>query len=184
ADAYVAALGSFTPFILDTVGVSVPIYPTKGYSATFRITDSSKAPWVSVADSNFKMVFTRIGDRLRIAGTAELNGWNRELNPARCEALRRRTRELFPEACDYEAPQYWTGLRPSTPSNIPLIGRTGLDNLYINAGHGTLGWTMGCGSGKAMADILSGRTPEVDFAFTGNVPRAAAGAGRRAAISA
>ncbi|MFC3147419.1 D-amino acid dehydrogenase [Piscinibacterium candidicorallinum] len=184
ADAYVTALGSFTPFALETAGLSAPIYPTKGYSATFRITDASKAPWVSVADSNFKMVFTRIGDRLRIAGTAELNGWNRELNPARCEALRRRTRELFPEACDYDTPLYWTGLRPSTPSNIPLIGRTRVSNLYINAGHGTLGWTMGCGSGKAMADILSGRAPEVDFAFTGDVPRPAPGMGRRAAVSA
>jgi D-amino-acid dehydrogenase len=122
---------------------------------------------VSLTDDGYKIVVSRLGDRLRVAGTCELNGYTRELNPARCEAITRRTRELFPEACDYENPVYWTGLRPLTPSNVPYIGKTKYANLYLNTGHGTLGWTMGCGSGRAIADIVSGRVPEVDFAFTG-----------------
>jgi D-amino-acid dehydrogenase len=105
-----------------------------------------------------------------VAGTCELNGYTRELNTTRCEAITRRTRELFPDGCDYDNPVYWTGLRPMTPSNVPYIGKTRISNLFLNTGHGTLGWTMGCGSGRAIAEIVSGRRPEVDFAFTG-MPR-------------
>jgi len=108
-----------------------------------------------------------LGERLRIAGTAELNGYNTELNEVRCRAILRRTLELFPAAGDRTRAQFWTGLRPATPSNVPYIGATRYANLYLNTGHGTLGWTHACGSGRAIADIVSGRKPEIDFAFTG-----------------
>ena len=136
-------------------------------SATYQVTDPSLAPRVSLTDDGHKLVISRLGDRLRVAGTCEINGYSRELNPVRCEAITRRTRELFPGACDYDQPQYWAGLRPLTPSNVPYIGKTRFANLFLNTGHGTLGWTMGCGSGRAIADIISGRRPDVDFAFTG-----------------
>jgi D-amino-acid dehydrogenase len=122
---------------------------------------------VSLTDDGYKLVISRLGDRLRVAGTCELNGYTRELNTTRCEAITRRTRELFPDACDYSNPVYWAGLRPLTPSNVPYIGKTQFSNLFLNTGHGTLGWTMGCGSGRAIAEIVSGHRPDVDFAFTG-----------------
>ena len=167
ADAFVVALGSFSQPLLAPLGISLMIYPGKGYSATYQVKDAAKAPTVSLTDDGYKLVLSRLGDRLRVAGTCELDGYGRELNPTRCAALTRRTRELFPDACDYDNPAYWTGLRPLTPSNVPYIGKTVISNLYLNTGHGTLGWTMGCGSGLAIADIISGRQPQVDFAFTG-----------------
>ncbi|HYC41421.1 MAG TPA: D-amino acid dehydrogenase [Noviherbaspirillum sp.] len=167
ADAFVVAMGSFSVPLLKPLGLDLMIYPGKGYSATYRITNPAAAPTVSLTDDGHKLVLSRLGDRLRVAGTCELNGYTRELNMTRCEAITRRTRELFPHACDYENPVYWTGLRPLTPSNVPYIGRTRYSNLFLNTGHGTLGWTMGCGSGRAIADIISGRRPDVDFAFTG-----------------
>ncbi|MDO8299071.1 MAG: D-amino acid dehydrogenase [Lacisediminimonas sp.] len=170
ADAYVLAMGSFSTQLAKPLGIDLLIYPGKGYSATYRVLDPEAAPCVSLTDDGYKLVLSRLGDRLRVAGTCELNGYSRELNSVRCEAITRRTRELFPDACDYDNPVYWTGLRPLTPSNVPYIGRSKIANLYLNAGHGTLGWTMGCGSGRAIADIISGRVPEVDFAFTGMTP--------------
>ncbi len=167
ADAYVAALGSFTPALVRPLGVACPIYPAKGYSATFPVLDPRAAPTVSLTDSSHKVVFSRLGDRLRMAGTAELSGYSRALNPVRCQALTRLARELFPGALDFERVSYWSGLRPSTPSNVPLIGRTRVANLYLNTGHGTLGWTMGVGSGRALADIVDGRPPEPEFPFIG-----------------
>jgi len=167
ADAYVVCLSSYTPQLLGPIGVRALVYPAKGYSATLRIVDPAAAPTVSVTDDAKKMVFTRLGDRLRVAGTAELSGYNLDLNPIRCESLTRRAHEWFGDAIDIERPEYWTGLRPATPSNVPIIGRTPYPNLYLNTGHGTLGWTMSCGSGKAIADLVSGRKPEVDFAFLG-----------------
>ena len=118
-------------------------------------------------DAGYKLVFSRLGNRLRVGGTAEMNSYGRQLNEARCQALIRRTSELFPDACDYDQPHFWTGLRPMTPSNIPYIGKTKYGNLFLNTGHGTLGWTMGCGSGRAIADIVSGKQPEFDFEFCG-----------------
>ena len=165
ADAYVVCLSSYTPMLLAPIGISVPVYPAKGYSATLKIVDPAAAPNVSVTDDAKKIVFTRLGDRLRVAGTAELSGYGLELNPVRCEALTRRAHEWFGDAIDVRNPQYWAGLRPATPSNVPIIGRTRYPNLYLDTGHGTLGWTMSCGSGKAVADLVSGRKPEVDFAF-------------------
>jgi D-amino-acid dehydrogenase len=166
ADAFVVALGSFSTALLAPLGVKLLVYPGKGYSATYPITDAAAAPTVSLTDDGHKLVLSRLGSRLRVAGTCELNGYSRELNPVRCEAITRRVRALFPDACDYERPRYWAGLRPLTPSNVPYIGKTRYSNLYLNTGHGTLGWTMGCGSGRALADIISGRQPEVEFAFS------------------
>ena len=165
-DAFVVALGSFSAALLAPLGIKLMIYPGKGYSATYPITDPAAAPTVSLTDDGHKLVFSRLGSRLRVAGTCELNGYSRALNMVRCEAITRRVRELFPDACDYDRARYWAGLRPLTPSNVPYIGRTRYPNLYLNTGHGTLGWTMGCGSGRALADIVSGRPPEVDFAFS------------------
>ena len=166
ADAVVVAMGSFSVGLLAPLGIRPLIYPGKGYSATYPILDADAAPTVSLTDDGHKLVFSRLGDRLRVAGTCELNGYTRDLNPVRCDAITRRVRALFPDACDYDNPTYWAGLRPLTPSNVPYIGRTRYANLYLNTGHGTLGWTMGCGSGRAIAAIVSGRKPEVDFAFT------------------
>jgi len=166
ADAYVAALSSYTPLFTRPIGIPLAVYPAKGYSASVPILDEAKAPHVSLTDDEAKIVLTRLGRRMRIAGTAELSGYNTELNAVRCEALTRRAREMFPEAADYDRATFWTGLRPSTPSNVPVIGGTKYPNLFLNTGHGTLGWTMACGSGKALADIISGRKPDVDFAFT------------------
>ena len=165
ADAYVLALGAYSPLLAGTVGIRLNIYPAKGYSATVPVADPAKAYSVSLTDDEYKLVFSRLGDRLRIAGTAELNGYNVELNRVRCQALLRRTEALFPGAGDASRAQFWTGLRPATPSNVPYIGVTRYANLYLNTGHGTLGWTHACGSARALADIVSGREPEIEFEF-------------------
>lgn len=165
ADAYVAALGSYTPHLLRPLGLSVRIYPAKGYSITVPIVDASRAPSVSLIDEAMKIVVSRLGNRLRVAGTAEFTGYDLSINRTRCEAILARTQRLFPGAFDPTEPNFWTGLRPATPGNVPLIGRTALRNLYVNSGHGTLGWTLACGSGRALADLVSGREPEVDFEF-------------------
>jgi len=165
ADAYVLALGSYTPLLLRPLGIHLPVYPAKGYSATLTLDEASVAPSVSLTDDGHKLVFSRLGQRLRIAGTAEFNGYNTELNEVRCAALMRRANQLFPELRPQGVPEFWCGLRPATPSNVPMIGRSALPNLFLNTGHGTLGWTMACGSGAALADIIGGRTPEPEFSF-------------------
>ncbi len=167
ADAYVLAMGSLSPLYAKALGLSLPIYPAKGYSVTMPVKDASMAHQVSLTDDEYKLVFSRLGDRLRIAGTAELNGYDRDLNRVRCEAIVRRVEQLFPGAGDTTQAQFWTGLRPATPSNVPVIGRSKLKKLFLNTGHGTLGWTHACGSGKSIARIVSGLKPEVDFAFSG-----------------
>ncbi|POZ62563.1 D-amino acid dehydrogenase [Chromobacterium alticapitis] len=167
ADAYVLALGSHSPLLTAPLGLRLPIYPAKGYSATVPVKSLLAAPMVSITDEAHKLVFSRLGDELRIAGTAELSGYSSSLNAARCEALLRRGRALFPEACDWDAARFWSGLRPATPGNVPLIGKSGIGRLYLNTGHGTLGWTEGAGSGRALAEIISGLKPQLDFAFCG-----------------
>jgi D-amino-acid dehydrogenase len=177
ADAYVLAMGSLSPIYAAPLGIKLPIYPAKGYSVTMPVKDASMAHQVSLTDDEYKLVFSRLtdhaapgkpgADRLRIAGTAELNGYDRDLNRVRCEAIVRRVEELFPGAGDAAQAQFWTGLRPATPSNVPIIGRSKLPNLFLNTGHGTLGWTHSCGSGKSIARIVSGLEPEIDFAFAG-----------------
>ena len=167
ADACVLCMGSFSRALAAEMGVSLRIYPAKGYSVTLPVTDPEHSYNVSLTDDEYKLVFSRLGERLRIAGTAELNGYDTALNPTRCEAIVRRVRELFPRMTDGRHAEYWTGLRPATPSNLPYIGRSAVKNLFLNTGHGTLGWTHSCGSGAAIADIVSGRQPQVDYAFTG-----------------
>lgn len=167
ADAYVVALGSYSPQFLRPLGVHIPVYPAKGYSATLTLVDGTPAPFVSITDDERKLVFSRLGNRLRVAGTAEFNGYNLELNPVRCGALIERTRQLFPALETIGEPAFWCGLRPATPSNVPLIGRCRYDNLWLNTGHGTLGWTLACGSGAALADLIADRHPEPNFPFVG-----------------
>ena len=166
ADAYIVCLASYSALMVRDLGISLLIYPAKGYSATVDIPDGANAPTVSLTDDEYKLVFSRLGNRLRIAGTAELNGYDLNLNEIRCQALIKRTEALFPDAADYSKPVFWTGLRPATPSNVPYIGKTKYPNLYLNTGHGTLGWTHACGSAQAIADIIDCKKPEVEFTFT------------------
>lgn len=161
ADAVVVALGVQSVALLKPLGLHPRIYPAKGYSATFEVTDPAAAPTLSLTDDEYKLVFARLGNTLRVAGTAELGGYRRDLNLVRCETLTRRLRALFPGACDYDRPRYWTGMRPLTPSNLPYIGATPIRGLYLNAGHGTLGWTLAAGSGQLIADVVSGLSPAV-----------------------
>src|SRR6185369_4646748 len=163
ADAYVLALGSYSPLVARGLGLNLPIYPLKGYSVTMPVKNPAAAWTVSLSDESHKLVQSRLGDRLRIAGTAELNGYNTEINKVRCEAIVNRVMALFPEAGDASKATYWAGLRPATPSNVPVIGATKYPNLFLNTGHGTLGWTLACGSGRMLADIVSGRRPDVEF---------------------
>lgn len=168
SDAVVLALGSYSPVLLRPLGVRLPIYPGKGYSATFHLPDDAPAyaaPTVSLTDDEAKIVFSRLGQRLRVAGTAEFTGYDLSLNKTRCDALVRRTKQLFPALPVQGDIEYWTGLRPVTPSNVPLIGsmrHAGLDGLWLNTGHGTLGWTLACGSARLLADLMRGRAPTVD----------------------
>jgi D-amino-acid dehydrogenase len=162
ADAYVVALGSHSPRLLRPLGLNPPIYPVKGYSLTIPVADSDAAPRVSLTDDEHKLVFSRLGQRLRVAGTAELNGYNNSLNAVRCAAILKRVEDLFPRAGDFRGATRWCGLRPATPSNLPCIGATRYRNLFLNSGHGTLGWTLACGSGRLLADLVSGRAPGVD----------------------
>ena len=165
ADAYVVALGSYSPLLLKSLAINLPVYPAKGYSATLPLRDGTPAPTVSITDDEHRLVYSRLGNRLRIAGTAEFNGYNLDLNPVRCESLMQRTRQLFPKVEIDGEPEFWCGLRPATPSNVPYIGRSRYSNLWLNTGHGTLGWTMACGSAAALADLMSGRRAEPEFPF-------------------
>jgi D-amino-acid dehydrogenase len=163
ADAYVLACGSYSPLLLKPLGVRLPVYPVKGYSMTIPVTNPALAPQGTLTDEAFKIVLTRLGDRLRAAGTAELSGYNLDLRPGRLATLKHVVRDLFPDAGDMERAEAWTGLRPMTPDNPPVVGATPYKNLFLNTGHGTLGWTMASGSGKVLADLLSGRGPEIDL---------------------
>lgn len=167
ADAYVLSMGSFSAALARQLGIFLNIYPAKGYSITVPVKNEEAAFNVSLTDDEYKLVYSRLGDRMRVAGTAELNGYSRKLNYTRCRAIVRRTAEVMPEAGYWDQAEFWTGLRPATPSNVPYIGKSNFANLYLNTGHGTLGWTHSCGSAAALADIIDGRKPEVDFTFSG-----------------
>lgn len=167
ADAYVIAMGSWSRVWAKQLGLKLPLYPAKGYSATLAITEPSAAPNVSITDDEHKLVFSRLGERLRCAGTAELSGWSDAMDPVRANAIVRGAKSLFPRAGDYASAQLWAGLRPTTPDSVPILGKTPIKNLYLDTGHGTLGWTMACGSGKALADLISGREPEIDMTGLG-----------------
>jgi D-amino-acid dehydrogenase len=163
ADVCVVALGSYSPLLLRPLGIDVPVYPAKGYSVTIPLPADAPAPTVSLTDDGAKLVYSRLGEKLRVAGTAEFAGYDLRIRPERIAPLLRRVREIFPGlAFDAAAVETWTGLRPATPGNVPLIGRTRLANLYVNTGHGTLGWTMAAGSGRLLADLVAGRTPAID----------------------
>jgi D-amino-acid dehydrogenase len=177
ADAVVVACGSYSAPLLRTVGVDLPIYPGKGYSATFRILKPDQAPYVSTMDDGNKCAISRLGNSLRVAGTIEIGGYDTSLTTplarTRSALLARRIEEILPGVCDTRledeggTPNFWTGLRPATPTNIPYIGQTKVRGLWVNAGHGTLGWTHGAGSGKAIAELISGVRPPMKFGFYG-----------------
>ncbi len=162
ADAYVAALGSYTPMLLRPHGIRTQIYPVKGYSVTVPIIDEDGAPVSTMMDEKSKVAITRLGGRIRAAGTAELTGYNLKLSHGRCEMLFHIVRDLFPKGGDLSEVKFWTGLRPMLPDGGPLIGPTKFGNLWLNSGHGTLGWTMGPGSGRLLADLMSGKQPAID----------------------
>ena len=164
ADAYVVALGSWSPLLLRPLGISVPIYPVKGYSITVPVIDPDAAPVSTVMDESYKVAITRLGDRIRVGGTAEVSGYSGELHSARRATLEHSLNDLFPRGGNSTGATFWSGLRPMTPDGPPLIGATRYANLHLNTGHGTLGWTMACGSARLLADLLSGRKPEIDTA--------------------
>ncbi len=151
---FVVSMGSFSAAFLRPLGIRLNIYPAKGYSVTIPIGCSNNAPTRSLTDDQYKLVYSNFGDRLRVAGTAELSGYGRQLNYARCEAILRNVRNLFPKAGDFSAAEFWSGLRPATPSNLPYVGRSKVANLWLNTGHGTLGWTMGAGTGYRLAQMI------------------------------
>jgi D-amino-acid dehydrogenase len=163
ADSYVLALGSYSPFLLRQIGIKIPVYPVKGYSITVPITEASGAPESTVMDETFKVAITRLGDRIRVGGTAEITGFDLTLRQSRRETLEHSVTSLFPDGGDVSKAEFWCGLRPNTPDGTPVVGPTPYRNLFLNTGHGTLGWTMACGSARVMADLISGRQPEISL---------------------
>jgi D-amino-acid dehydrogenase len=163
ADAYVCCLGPYAPILLRTVGIRLPIYPVKGYSITLPVTDDAAAPQSTLMDETHKVAITRLGDRIRVAGQAEIIGYSQRLGRKATDTVRHVVSDLFPRGGDVAKAEGWTGLRPMTPDGTPVLGPTRFGNLYLNTGHGTLGWTMSAGSGRAVADLVLGRRPEISF---------------------
>jgi D-amino-acid dehydrogenase len=163
ADAYVAALGSYTPLLLRPLGIRIPVYPVKGYSITVPVADPAGAPESTVMDETHKVAITRLGDRIRVGGTAELAGYTLQLHAARRRTLEHVVTDLFPGGGDARRATFWCGLRPMTPDGTPLIGATPIDRLHLATGHGTLGWTMAAGTARIVADLISARRPEIDL---------------------
>jgi D-amino-acid dehydrogenase len=159
-DSYVVALGSYSTKLLGSL-VNIPVYPLKGYSITAPIVNDSAAPVSTVLDETYKIAITRFDDRIRVGGMAEIVGFDKSLSQARRETLEMCVNDLFPGGGDTEKASFWTGLRPMTPDGTPIVGRTPLSNLFLNTGHGTLGWTMSCGSGQLLADLISGKQPAI-----------------------
>jgi D-amino-acid dehydrogenase len=162
-DATLVALGSYSPLLLAPLGISLPVYPVKGYSLTLPIQDHGAAPESTVMDETHKVAVTRLGERIRVGGTAELAGYDLRLQEARRRTLEHVVTDLFPGGGDLSGAQFWCGLRPMTPDGTPLLGPTGLRGLYLATGHGTLGWTMAAGTGRVMADVIGGRKPPIDM---------------------
>ncbi len=161
ADRYVLAMGPHSPLLVKHLGLNLPIYPLKGYSLTIDIQDESRAPVSTVMDETYKVAITRLGDRIRVGGLAEIAGYDLTLNPRRRATLAKSVGELFGGSGDPDKAQFWTGLRPMTPDGTPIVGATPIPNLFLNTGHGTLGWTMSAGSGRLIADLISGRAPDI-----------------------
>lgn len=164
ADAFIVALGSYSPLLVAPLGIRLPVYPVKGYSITVPITAVERAPVSTLLDESFKVAITRLGDRIRVGGMAELSGFSTNLPEKRRDTLEYSVGSLFPAAGDLGKARFWSGLRPMTPDSTPVIGATHIPNLYLNTGHGTLGWTMACGSGHVIADIISNRKPAIETA--------------------
>jgi len=162
SEAYVMALGSYSAGFMRRMKRSIPVYPVKGYSITVPIKDAGLAPVSTVMDETYKVAITRLGDRIRVGGTAEISGFDLRLHESRRRTLEHSVGDLFPGAGAMREATFWCGLRPMTPDGPPLIGRTELSNLFLNTGHGTLGWTMACGSAKVLADIMSNKVPDID----------------------
>lgn len=163
ADRYVLALGSYSTQMLAPLGIRIPVYPVKGFSITVPITDANKAPESTVMDETHKVAVTRLGDRIRVGGTAQLSGFDLSLDEGRRRTLEFVVGDLFPQGGDVSQAEFWTGLRPMTPDGTPILGETPIDNLFLSTGHGTLGWTMAAGTGRVMADLISGRQPEISM---------------------
>lgn len=161
ADSYVVALGSYSTPMLRPLGLHLPVYPLKGYSLTLPITDPARAPVSTVLDESYKVAITRFDDRIRVGGMAEVAGFDLELEPRRRATLEMVVNDLFPQSADLGQAEFWTGLRPATPDGTPVIGATPFRNLFLNTGHGTLGWTMAAGSGRYLADLISGKSPGI-----------------------
>ncbi len=164
ADRYLMALGSFSPKLLAPLGLKIPVYPVKGYSITAPIADSTAAPASTVMDETYKIAITRLGDRIRVGGTAEIAGYDTTLHEERKKTLLHSVQDLYPQGGHYEQAKFWTGMRPMTPDGTPIIGPTKYASLFLNTGHGTLGWTMSCGSGKLAADLVTGQRPNIEYA--------------------
>lgn len=162
ADAYVMCLGSYSPYLARDMDIRLPIYPVKGYSLTVPITDEGGAPLSTVMDETYKVAITRFDDRIRVGGTAELASYDLSLLERRRATIAMVVSDVFPEGGDVARAEFWTGLRPMTPDSTPIIGATKHGNLWLNTGHGTLGWTMSCGSGQLLADLIDGRSPSID----------------------
>src|SRR5471032_2497687 len=160
ADSYVVALGAYSTTLLKDL-VDIPVYPLKGYSITVPIVDAAAAPTSTILDETYKIAVTRFEDRIRVGGMAELAGFDHRLNPRRRQTLAMVVNDLFHGAGDTASASFWTGLRPMTPDGTPVVGRTGLRNLFVNTGHGTLGWTMSCGSAQLLSDLISARRPAI-----------------------
>ena len=164
ADAYLCALGSYSPLMLRPLGLHLPVYPVKGFSITVPIVDASGAPESTVMDETYKVAITRLGDRIRVGGTAQLSGYDLDLTPSRRDTLNFVVSDCFPQGGDLSRAEFWTGLRPMTPDGTPIVGPSGrYKNLFLSTGHGTLGWTMAAGTGRVMADLMSGRQTEIDM---------------------
>ncbi len=163
ADRYVLALGSYSTAMLAPLGIRIPVYPVKGFSLTVPITNAAKAPESTIMDETHKVAVTRLGDRIRVGGTAQLSGFDLQLDKGRRSTLEFVVSDLFPQGGDVAEAEFWTGLRPMTPDGTPILGETRYDNLMLSTGHGTLGWTMAAGTGRVMADLISGRKPEIDM---------------------
>ena len=167
ADIFVVSLGSYSPLLLKPLNIKLPVYPTKGYSVTIPTSGRNNAPGISITDEDNKIVYSRLGNRLRVAGTAEFAGYDTKLNENRARAILNKAQAQFPNGGDFNNATFWTGLRPLTPDGMPVIGKTSIKNLYLNTGHGTLGWTMCAGSGKVISDLISGTSPEIDASSFG-----------------
>jgi len=161
ADHYVLALGSYSTPLLAPLGLHLPVYPLKGYSLTLPITDGAMAPTSTILDESYKIAVTRFQDRIRVGGMAEIAGFDLSLDPRRRATLEKVVNDLYPQGGDLSRAEFWTGLRPATPDGTPVIGATPYRNLFLNTGHGTLGWTMAAGSGRYLADLISGKQPQI-----------------------